>query len=67
MIPKPETDNNYLLLLNKSSLDLVRATERQRLRQALAKAVMKQSQQLEPLLQFLKERWPSHQAVFYRN
>jgi hypothetical protein len=67
MLPKPETENNYLLLLNKSSLDLVRAAERQKLRQAFAKAVMKQSHQWEPLLRFLKERWPSHQAVFYRN
>lgn len=67
MLPIPETENNYLVLLNKASLDLVRAVEREKLRRAFIKAVAKQTRRWEQILGFLKNRWPKRQAAFYRN
>jgi len=67
MVPIPDTENNYLVLLNKASLDLVRAVEREKLRRAFIKAVMKNTRKWEQIIIFLKNKWPKRQAVFYRN
>ena len=67
MLPIPDTENNYLVLLNKASLDLIRAVEREKLRKAFIKAIAKDTNKFEKIIVFIKSKWPKRQAAFYRN
>lgn len=67
MLPIPGVKNNFLVLLNKASLDLIRAVEREKMRQAFIKAVIKNSKKWEQVISCLKTKWNGRQAAFYRN
>ena len=63
----PNTENNHIVLLSKDTLDLVRAVEREKVRRSFVVAVMKNTLEWEPIVEFLKENWPSLQANYYKN
>lgn len=67
MGPIPNTENNILVLLNRSSLDLVRAVEREKLRKAFVRAIRKHGRPWEQLVKFVRSHWPGRQAAYYRN
>ncbi len=67
MGPIPNTENNILVLLSRSSLDLVRAVEREKLRKAVVKAIKTNGRPWEQLVKFVREHWPGRQTAYYRN
>jgi hypothetical protein len=67
MKPTPKTENNYLMLLNKASLDLVRAVEREKMRRIFNKTVSKDAQKWLQVIAMLKTNWPQRQGTYYKN
>jgi hypothetical protein len=53
--------------MNKHTLNLLRAVEREKIRNEFTKAVAETTQRFNKVIAYMKSKWPKRQTEFYRN